>query len=59
MRSRRVRAHFASAACLFLLGSFRRPVRSAAALAGMLAGFVTSGYLWLSWITDDPLLAWP
>jgi len=44
---------------LFLLGSFRRPVRSSAALAGMLAGFVTSGYLWLRWVTEEALLAWP
>src|SRR5262245_51231698 len=44
---------------LFLLGSFRQPVRSGAALVGMLAGFVSSGYLWLRWVTEDVLLAWP
>ena len=33
---------------LFALGTFRRPVRSRAALAGLLVGFVVSGGLWLS-----------
>jgi SSS family transporter len=44
---------------LFLLGSLRRPVRSGAALAGMLAGFLVAGYLWLQWVLGRPLLAWP
>jgi hypothetical protein len=44
---------------LFLLGSLRRPPRSGAALAGMLAGFLASGYLWLREVRGEPLVAWP
>jgi SSS family transporter len=44
---------------LFALGSLRRPVRSSAALAGMLAGFALSGSLWLCWAMDRPIVAWP
>lgn len=44
---------------LFLLGSFRQPVASRSALIGMLAGFLTSGFLWLRWVMGDPILAWP
>jgi len=44
---------------LFLLGLQRQPVRSGAALAGMLAGFLTSGSLWVCMVREKPLLAWP
>jgi solute:Na+ symporter, SSS family len=44
---------------LFLLGSLRRPVRSGAALAGLLVGFIVAGGLWLWWAQDNSVLAWP
>jgi SSS family solute:Na+ symporter len=44
---------------LFALGSLRRPVRSGAALAGLLAGFLVAGGLWLWWAQDNSRLAWP
>ncbi len=44
---------------LFLLGSLRRPVRSGSALAGLLAGFIVAGGLWVWWAQDNSHLAWP
>jgi SSS family transporter len=44
---------------LFVLGSLPRPVRSGAALIGLVAGFVVSGGLWLWWAQDNRVLAWP
>jgi Na+/proline symporter len=44
---------------LFILGSARRPVRSGAAIAGMVVGFVVAGSLWLCWVLDQTVLAWP
>ena len=56
---------------LFLLGSMRRPVRSWAALTGLVCGFLTVFAVWLpssgltaeyEWLPDvyrKPLLAWP
>jgi SSS family transporter len=44
---------------LFVLGSLRRPVRPAAALAGLVAGFIVVGLVWLPVFRDGPLLAWP
>jgi SSS family transporter len=44
---------------LFVLGSVRRPVRSGAALAGLVAGFVVAGGLWVWWAADNRVLAWP
>jgi solute:Na+ symporter, SSS family len=44
---------------LFFLGSLRRPVRSSAALAGLLAGFVVAGGLWVWWVQDNRVFAWP
>jgi SSS family transporter len=44
---------------LFVLGSLRRPVRSGAALAGLVAGFIVAGGLWLQSVQGNPVLAWP
>jgi SSS family transporter len=44
---------------LFVLGSLRRPVRSAAALAGMACGFATVLGVWLPSVFGEPILAWP
>jgi solute:Na+ symporter, SSS family len=56
---------------LFVLGSLRRPVRSGAALVGMVCGFVAVFLVWLpstkltaevGWLPDfyrQPILAWP
>lgn len=44
---------------LFLLGSLPRPVRPAAALTGMLAGFLAVLAVWLTDIRGTPLMAWP
>jgi solute:Na+ symporter, SSS family len=44
---------------LFILGSLRRPVRSVAALIGMLTGFVVSGTFWGFWVADATIIAWP
>jgi SSS family transporter len=44
---------------LFVLGSLRRPVRSGAALVGLVAGFVVAGGLWLPSAQGHPVLAWP
>src|SRR5207253_2044459 len=44
---------------LFVLGSLRRPVRSGAALAGLVAGFIVAGGLWLPTAQGSPVLAWP
>ena len=44
---------------LFVLGSLRRPVRSDAALVGLVVGFLVAGGLWLSQVLGYPLVAWP
>lgn len=44
---------------LFVLGSLRRPVRSGAALAGMVCGFVAVLAVWLPSLFGHPVLAWP
>jgi Na+/proline symporter len=44
---------------LFLLGSMRRPVRSWAALVGLVVGFLVVLGVWLPSVFDSPLLAWP
>jgi SSS family transporter len=44
---------------LFVLGTVRRPVRSGAALAGLVGGFFVAGGLWLWWAQDNRVLAWP
>jgi Na+/proline symporter len=45
---------------LFVLGSLRRPVRSTAALVGMVCGFAAVLSVWVpSQFLDKPLLAWP
>jgi solute:Na+ symporter, SSS family len=44
---------------LFALGSLKRPVHSTAALVGMLAGFAVTGTLWVYWVIDKPIVAWP
>jgi SSS family transporter len=46
---------------LFLLGSLRRRVRPAAALAGLVAGFVAVCFVWrpILGLEAGPLLAWP
>lgn len=44
---------------LFLLGTFKRPVHSRAALCGMLVGFLVTGCLWIKWVQKEPWLAWP
>jgi Na+/proline symporter len=44
---------------LFVLGSLRRPVRSGAALVGLLTGFIVTGGLWVWWAQDNRVLAWP
>jgi hypothetical protein len=45
---------------LFVLGSLRRPVRSSAALVGMVCGFAAVLAVWVpSQFRDGPLLAWP
>jgi SSS family solute:Na+ symporter len=44
---------------LFVLGSLRRPVRSGAALIGLVVGFLVAGGLWLSQVMGYPLVAWP
>jgi hypothetical protein len=43
---------------LFLLGSLRRTVRSGAALAGLVAGFLTVLLVWLPAIGNKAVLAW-
>jgi hypothetical protein len=43
---------------LFLLGSMRRPVRSGAALAGLVVGFVTVFLVWLPSAFNKDLLGW-
>lgn len=45
---------------LFILGSLRRPVRSGAALVGMVCGFAAVLAVWVpSQFQPRPLLAWP
>ena len=45
---------------LFVLGSLKRPVRSGAALTGLVCGFVAVLSVWIpSQFRDTPLLAWP
>lgn len=44
---------------LFLLGSMRRPVRSWAALVGLVVGFLAVLGVWLPSAFGSPLLAWP
>jgi hypothetical protein len=44
---------------LFVLGMLRRPVRSGAALVGLIVGFVIAGGLWVWWAQDNTRLAWP
>jgi SSS family transporter len=44
---------------LFVLGSLRRPVRSDAALAGLVAGFAAVSAVWLPSLWDRDALAWP
>src|SRR5262249_31743228 len=44
---------------LFVLGSLRRPVRSGAALVGLVAGFFAAGGLWLQTARGTPVVAWP
>jgi SSS family transporter len=44
---------------LFALGSMKRPVHSTAALVGMLAGFALAGTLWVFWMIERPVVAWP
>jgi SSS family solute:Na+ symporter len=44
---------------LFVLGSFRRPVPSWAALTGMVCGFLAVLGVWLPSTFGTPVLAWP
>jgi Na+/proline symporter len=44
---------------LFVLGSLRKPVRSGAALVGLVFGFAVAGGLWASQAAGRPLVAWP
>ncbi len=44
---------------LFLLGRMRRPVSSAAAIAGLIAGFLAVLAVWLPSTWGNPILAWP
>jgi SSS family transporter len=44
---------------LFLLGGMKRPVRSWAALAGLVVGFLAVLGVWLPSVFGSPLLAWP
>jgi SSS family transporter len=44
---------------LFLLGRMRRPVRSSAALTGLVAGFAAVSAAWLPSVGGHVLLAWP
>lgn len=44
---------------LFVLGSLRRPVRSQAALIGMVCGFAAVLAVWVPSTVGPPLLAWP
>lgn len=44
---------------LFLLGRMRKPVRSWAALAGLVVGFLAVLGVWLPSVFGSPLLAWP
>jgi SSS family transporter len=44
---------------LFLLGRMRRPVRSAAALTGLVVGFLAVFAVWLPSVWGQTLLAWP
>jgi SSS family solute:Na+ symporter len=44
---------------LFILGSLRRPVRSEAALVGMVTGFAITGTFWVFWVAGSPITAWP
>src|SRR5262245_54413272 len=44
---------------LFILGSLRRPVRSSAALAGLVCGFIAVVVVWVPSAFGDPILAWP
>ena len=44
---------------LFLLGRMQHPVRSNAALAGLVAGFLAVFAFWLPSLWGQTLLAWP
>jgi Na+/proline symporter len=44
---------------LFILGSLRRPVASASALAGLVAGFAAVLLAWLPSVWGEALVAWP
>jgi hypothetical protein len=44
---------------LFLLGSLRQPVRSGAALIGLVVGFLAVGAVWLPSLWGQILVAWP
>jgi uncharacterized ion transporter superfamily protein YfcC len=44
---------------LFVLGSLRRPVRSSAALVGMVCGFAAVLAVWLPSLFGLAVLAWP
>ncbi len=44
---------------LFILGSLRKPVRSRAALAGLVCGFLAVLAVWLPSVFASPVLAWP
>lgn len=44
---------------LFILGSFRRPVQSWAALVGLICGFLAVVGVWLPSAFGTPILAWP
>jgi SSS family solute:Na+ symporter len=44
---------------LFLLGRMKRPVSSAAAIAGLVCGFLTVLAVWLPGALGAPILAWP
>ncbi|HUR54576.1 MAG TPA: hypothetical protein VMZ71_10615, partial [Gemmataceae bacterium] len=47
---------------LFILGSLKRPVRSWAALVGLVCGFFAVLGVWLPslpWVYGTPVLAWP
>jgi Na+/proline symporter len=44
---------------LFLLGSLKQPVRSEAALAGLVAGLLAVLSVWLPSLWGRPVVAWP